>query len=200
MKLLRRVSRLDVKRCFVMTPFMRKFGIAGRYDTKPPTRTKYLAALKKAKRAVMKLTEKQLDRHIEHPKRLRSYNKARWFTAVLTPRELGVWKKAGGLPLPWTRRSLAETAKRVAAGLRINDTKIQKRAKRAIPAIIQLQHIIKKEPYLFPIVFESGFGTNGRKGLPKMKADIDDGCMRSIALAIGGAKKLSVYIGLPPKS
>ena len=53
--------------------------------------------------------------------------------------------------------------------------------------------MIQKEKYLFPVVLPGG--TMGRKGLKKMKGDIDDGCMRSIALAISGKKKIKMYIG-----
>ena len=57
-------------------------------------------------------------------------------------------------------------------------------------------HIIQDEEYLLPIVFESGIGTNGRKkSSHKTKYDIDDGCMRSISLALAGRKELRVYVG-----
>jgi hypothetical protein len=40
----------------------------------------------------------------------------------------------------------------------------------------------------------------GRKRLKtKMKGDIDDGCMRSIALAISGRNPITVYFGVPKK-
>jgi len=32
-----------------------------------------------------------------------------------------------------------------------------------------------------------------------MKGDIDDGCMRSIAMAISGKKDITVYFGIPKK-
>jgi hypothetical protein len=52
---------------------------------------------------------------------------------------------------------------------------------------------IAREKYLLPIVLPGG--TMGRKGLMKMKGDIDDGCMRAIALAVSGKKRLRVYLG-----
>lgn len=61
-------------------------------------------------------------------------------------------------------------------------------------------HLLQKEKYLLPIIFKGGTGTKGRKRLKRqMKGDIDDGCMRSIALAISGKKILYVYIGFPKK-
>lgn len=75
------------------------------------------------------------------------------------------------------------------------------RAAKAVKGILETNiDLIQDEKYLYPIVFKEGTGTNGRKGLKKkMKGDIDDGCMRSIALAINGAKKIKVYFGVPMK-
>lgn len=202
MKLIKPVHRIDIKRSFLMTPFMRKFGVAGKHAIKLPSRAEYLAALKKAKRAVLRLNETRLDQLIGNgslTKRLRGYNKARWFLGKVSVNEVGVWKGAGGLPVAWTRGSLFQTAMKVKKALRQDSTAVRERAKRAIPAILQFKNVMQKEKYLLPIVFEAGFGTNGRKGLLKMKGDIDDGCMRAIALTIGGAKRLPAYIGLPKK-
>ena len=60
--------------------------------------------------------------------------------------------------------------------------------------------IISQEKTLFPIVFAGGHGTCGRKWCrKKMTGDIDDGCLRAIALAISGYKTLNVYFGKPKK-
>ena len=68
----------------------------------------------------------------------------------------------------------------------------------AIPGIIKTSlSLIQKEKYLLPIAFKGGTGTKGRRGLPKMKGDLDDGCMRSVALAVTGKKKIKVYFGVP---
>jgi hypothetical protein len=59
-------------------------------------------------------------------------------------------------------------------------------------------HLEQKEKYLYPIVFKTDTGTQGRKRLKrKMKGDIEDGCMRSIALAISGRDRITVYFGIP---
>jgi hypothetical protein len=199
MRFLRKANRLDVKRNFVITSYIRKFGVAGRYETKPPTRTTFLAVLKKAKHAVGKLSERKLDKIVgdQKKKRLHAYNNSDWYLGVVSIKEIGVWKGAGGLPVSWTRGSVFETSKKVKVALGNNDKIIRKRSKRAIPGIIKFQDVVKKEKYLFPIIFKAGSGTNGREGLPKMSGDVDDGSMRSIALTISGAKKIKAYIGFP---
>ncbi|HEY4482896.1 MAG TPA: hypothetical protein VI953_01850 [Candidatus Paceibacterota bacterium] len=203
MKLIKKISRLEVKRCFAITPYIRKYGIASVRSNKIPSRAKYLVGLNKAKRDVLKTSEAKLDRTrglATSKKRLHAYNTLDWYIGTVSTKEVGAWKRAGGLPFDWTRGSLARTAKLVEVGLREGSKKIRKRSKRAIPGIIAFKDIIKKDKYLLPILFKSGLGTNGRKGLPKMKADIDDGNMRAIALTISGAKTLKAYIGMPPKN
>jgi|SRR3989344_2247293 len=198
MKLLKKVSAVEVKRCFVMTYYMRKFGIAGKHDTKIPTREKYLTALKKSKNAVNNLNEKQLDKILsEHrQKRLVLYNAVSWHVGEVSTKEVGVWTGAGGLPLSWTNGTLFATAEKVKTGLDKNSKKIRKRAKRAIPAIIVLKDIIKKEKYMFPIVFEGGISAKRRTGPLKESASIDDGNMRAIAFVISGDKKFKAYVGV----
>ena len=75
------------------------------------------------------------------------------------------------------------------------------RAAKAVKGMLETNvGLIQSEKYLYPIVFKGGTGTNGRKGLKKkMRGDIDDGCMRSIALVINGAKTIKVYFGTPRK-
>jgi transposase len=135
------------------------------------------------------------------PKRIKSYNNSTWFLVEIRPNELGVWHRAGQLPLSWTNGSLAETAKKVAKGFEMKSKLIKRRPKYAIPNILKIKtHTEQKEKYLYPIVFKTDTGTQGRKRLKtKTKGDIDDGCMRSIALAINGSKTIKVYYGVPKK-
>ena len=72
------------------------------------------------------------------------------------------------------------------------------RAAKAVPGILNTcVDVIQDEKYLLPIVFEGNTGTRGRWRLKsKMKGDIDDGCMRSIALAVAGRTKIHVYFGV----
>src|SRR3990167_3218651 len=80
MRLIRKVKAIEVKRAFLMTNFLRKYGVAEKRDRKIPTKEKYLLARAKAHKAVKKLTEKQLDKLIgkEWKKRLTAYNSVNW--------------------------------------------------------------------------------------------------------------------------
>ena len=167
------------------------------------SRSEYLAKLKKAKAAADDLTKKQLDKIIGHEskKRLLAYEHADWFRARMSFKEMGVWRRAGGLPESWTRGSLKETARKVKIGLAKNSPLICARSKRALPRIMEFADIISREKTLYPIVFLGDTGTRGRRrGCIKTKGDIDDGCMRAIALVLRGAKNLNVYFGVPNKN
>ena len=200
MKLLKKVNRVDVKRCFAITHFMRKFGVGGKSGKRLVARDRYLLTLHKSKQALRTLSKIKLDKIVgAWKKRLHAYDGVDWYLGNVLTKEVGVWKGAGGLPTAWTRGSLSFTATKVRIALRNGGRGMRKRSKRAIPSIIELQDIIKSDKYLLPIIFQSGAGTNGRRGLLKMKGDIDDGCMRSIAFAVTGDKNIKAYIGVPKK-
>ena len=199
MKILKKIKRIEVKRAFVASQHIRKFRLRKRRYLPKLNRGEFQKRLLRAKIYVQKLSEKQLDNIIakEYKKRLRAYNSVDWHLGLVSIKEVGVWKKAGGLPLAWTKNSLAETAEKVAKSLKKNDEKIARRAKRAIPRILNVLDLIEKEKYLYPIILPGG--TMGRKKLKKMKGDIDDGCMRAIAIVFTGKKNLRTYIGIPKK-
>ncbi len=156
-----------------------------------------------AKKVILKLDEKDLDRLVspKWPKRIKAYNNSQWFLAQVSAKEVGVWRRAGNLPLQWTNGSLFETAGKVKAALMTNSKLLKQRPKHSIPNILKIKtHLEQKEKYLYPIVFKTDTGTKGRKRLKnKTKGDIDDGCMRSIALAISGRNPITVYFGIPKK-
>jgi len=199
MRLLRKVKPIEVKRCFVISDYVshqkylkQAMRVAGKKE--------YIKRLNKGRRIILELPETMLDMIIkgEWKKRFKIYNTMQWYLGVAKVNEIGVWKKAGGLPLAWTRGSLAETAHLVAQALEKNPKKLVKRARTAIPGILKNSlSIIQKEKYLFPIILPGG--TMGRKGLKRMKGDIDDGCMRSIALVVSGKQTINAYIGVKNK-
>lgn len=197
MKLLKKVGRLEVKRCFAITHSLRKLGVAKEKSTYIPTREKYLQTLKKAKQVVDHLTEKQLDKIVGvYKKRLRLYDAVEWYIGEVKVKEVGVWRGAGGLPISWTQGSLLDTAKEVKEGLKTQTKEIKKRSRVAIPAILGFKTIIKKEKHLFPIIFQQGINLKIRKGMSKQEFEVDDGSMRAIAFTISGDKKIQAYIGL----
>jgi hypothetical protein len=75
------------------------------------------------------------------------------------------------------------------------------RAAHAIRGILKVGiNVIQKEDYLLPIVFKCDTGTQGRYHLKhKTTGDIEDGCMRSIALAVSGVQRIKIYFGIPKK-
>lgn len=205
MKILREVSALKVKRTFLIADHITQRKDLGnnRKFIKDLSEEEFLKRLREAKKEVLKSGAKKLDTLISprYPKRIKSYNGSRWFLAHANPKELGVWKRAGGLPLTWTNASLFETAEKMKKGLEKGSKLIKRRPKHSIPNILKIKnHLEQKEEYLFPIVFKNGTGTQGRLGLKtRVKGDIDDGCMRAIALAMSGRNPITVYFGVPKK-
>lgn len=202
MKLLKKVKTIEVKKVFVVSDL-----INGKKDGRKHlnfgSENVFTQKLKNVCRKVAKLKESQLDRIIGngYKKRLVAYNNSKWYLGKVKTSEVGVWKKAGGLPLIWTKGSLSETAKKVKYALEHSPKLLKKRARYTIPDILKTNvHLLQKEKYLLPIIFKGGTGTRGRKQLKRqMKGDIDDGCMRSIALAVSGKKILRAYIGFPKR-
>jgi hypothetical protein len=202
MKILHKVRPVEVKRAFVTAQKMRLSREKKRRYLPKLTKTEFLRTLRRAKKVTNKFSEKQLDSIIadEYQKRADAYNNADWYRVTVSTNEVGVWRRAGGLPLSWTCRSLSQTALKIKNGLKRNSKLIRARSKRAISRMMEFAEIISGEKYLYPIVFTGGTGTCGRKGCRiKMKGDIDDGSMRSIALVLSGRRMLDVYFGRPKK-
>jgi hypothetical protein len=110
---------------------------------------------------------------------------------------VGLWHGGGGLPESWTRGSLKESANKLSHELKKVNSKYSKiRAFKVVPKIINSKSIIQREKYLMPIILPGGANSTSRKGMLKMKGDIDDGCMRSLAFTISGDKKIKAYIGI----
>ncbi len=193
MKILNKIPTLEVKRCFVVGDLM------AQHYRKTGTKRKAYIFVKK----VCKMNEPELDKFIgdKYMKRLNAYNNSNWYKACLGPSELGVWRRAGELPLRWTNKSLENSASSIGKAMkRKNGFKNKKiRAVKSISSMITSSlDDFQKEKYLLPIVFQTDTGTRGRARLKfKTKGDIDDGCMRSIALTISGAKEITVYYGIP---
>jgi hypothetical protein len=165
------------------------------------TRDAFLQRLSATKKKVLKLSDKQLDALIEDSRRRDAYNTYEWLEAIVRTDEIGVWRRAGGLRLEWTNRSLKETAEHVKRALSKKAPMKGTRARRVIPNMLHTNIVdLQKEKYLLPIVFKGNTGTRGRRRLKyQTKGDIDDGCMRSVALAVSGKKTIKVYFGTPRK-
>jgi hypothetical protein len=196
MNLQRKVSTMEVKRCFVVGMFMNMHNGKKKRLGKI-SRAEFAQKLIRTKQQVVRLTEKQLDLFITDPVRLAAYTTSHWYIGTARVTELGVWTRAGGMPLRWTNRSLKETAECVGKGL-YRKSLAHSRVRLAVSNMLKTNvSDLQKEKCLFPIVFRGNTGTRGRSRLKyKTKGDIDDGCMRSIALAMSGQETLKIYIGV----
>lgn len=202
MEILKKVSVREVKRTFVIANDIRIQKNGRRYlgkITKEEFQKKFLQSKKRG----LRMAIKQLDTHISPDwlRRLRSYEASDWYVGEVRTSEVGVWKRAGDMPLSWTNGSLRNTADKVREALAKNSKKFAKRARRAVSNMLVTNvDMLQSEKYLLPIIFKGNTGTLGRRGLKhQMKGDIDDGCMRSIALAVHGEKVIRAYIGFPKK-
>ncbi len=197
MKLLLPVDRIEVKRAFVASQKMR---LQNHKRYMPLiSKEEFFKKLEGAKRQVKKLDNIQLDRAIEkeYAPRRDAYNDVDWYVGTVKIDEVAVWRGAGGMPIAWSQGSLDATAQKVSAAMHKNSKLLKGRIKRSIPRILQTSaEMVQKDKYLFPIVLPSGTIRNCRRGVKKFKGDIDDGCMRSIALAIGGKRVIMAYIGI----
>lgn len=197
MKIIKQVPVIEVKRAFVISDIGKIKGNARGVSEKI-----FIKKLNDAKKKVLKWNESMLDRHIEWPKRLAAYTDSVWYIAKISPVELGVWRRASGMPLRWTNKTLVQTSENIKKALENNSKFLKKRSRYAIYNILHSpEQLSQKEKYSFPIVFKNDTGTHGRSYLrTKTKADIDDGCMRSIAMAMSGRNPITVYFGIPRKS
>lgn len=203
MKILKKVSVREVKRAFVIANNIRIQKRGKRYFGKI-SKEEFLKKLSQSKQKGLRMTNEQLNKHIspDWPRRLHAYDSSDWYLGEVKTSEVGVWKRAGNLPLAWTNGSLKDTADNVHRALKKNPKLLKGRARRAISNMLATNvGVLQNEKYLLPIVFKGDSGTRGRRGLKRvMKGDIDDGCMRSIALAVSGVKVIRAYIGLPKKA
>lgn len=202
MKLIRKVHPKEVKRSYVIAQ-LAKDGFGHTKDRTRLSRAEQQKRFVSAKRKGVGLTLAQLDAIMGKEwqgKRLVAYDSCDWYIGTVHPSEVGVWNRAGGLPVRWTNGSLKETAEKVKRGLAAGKL-THTRAGKVVSNMLKINvDNLQKEKYLYPIIFEGNTGTRGRRSLKRqMKGDIEDGCMRSIALTINGAKTITAYIGIPKK-
>ncbi len=200
MRLIRPVGKTEVKRAFIVAQYIRKRR-DGRY-LKTLSEKEFARKLAAAKKYAKGFDDAKLDRAIgkEDATRRDDYNAVRWYLGTVKMREVGVWNGAGGLPFLWTKGSLEETGKKVARALNADPGVLKSRARRAILGILKTSfRAVQEEKYLLPIVLPGGFRKSCRKGSKIFRGDVDDGCMRSIALAVAGQKTMRVYMGIRKK-
>lgn len=199
MELIKKISTIEVKKCFVASQFVRKHNQEKTRYLPKLEKSEFIKRLKQSKEFVAKMPEKKLDKSIsdESIRRLNIYNNLEWYEGYVFPNEVGVWKGAGGMPISWTKGNLSETSDFVKKDLDSGGKKLSARSKRAIPRMVDHLDLIEKEKYLYPVVVPSE--KEGRIGLKKLEWVFDDGNMRAVTLVISGRKKIKAFIGIPKK-
>lgn len=202
MEIIRKIDTIEVKKCFAISQLIR-WSKGKKSYLVPISRSDFIKQLSLTKDKVNKMTDKEIDKIVGYRflRRLRMYNNYNWKLCKFNIDEVGVWRRAGGLPLDFTNKNLSDTASRVKIDMLDGSHKLKKRSKIAIKSILDTNiDILQTEKYLLPIAFLGGTGTRGRKRLKfKTKLDLDDGCMRSIALAVSGKEEIVGYVGFPPE-
>ena len=214
MRLLKKIPAREVKRAFLISDAVRKYLPAKYHHGQVAPPEVFRKSFQKAKEEVLRLSPAELDERLiayyiskrsgkkkTYATRLDAYTTSDWYLGEATPAETGVWRRAGELPLRFTNGTLEDTAKNILGAFKRKQT-LPGRAGRSIAHILEMDvHLKQKEHYLLPIMFKGDTGTRGRARLKRVtKVDIDDGNMRSIALAVHGAKTIRAYIGFPKGS
>lgn len=206
MKIIKKVKTIDVKRSYVIanqiaSPLLVRKNHNSKNFIKTISLKEFKKRLSSAISKILRMPEKKLDYIIskEYKIRLDAYNASDWYLAKVKTSEIGLWRRAGKMPVSWTSGTLKETSRIADRAIKFNLKGIKDRPKYAIKNILNTNvNYLQKEKYLFPIVFKHNTGTKGRKWLKKpVKVDMDDGCIRSIAMAIAGIDTLKVYFGIP---
>ena len=199
---MQKIDRIEVKRAFVLSQVftskrMRTKSV--RKNMIAPSQESLKKNLLQQKKRVLCMSEKSLDKVIgdENKKRLKLYNELEWYIDEISINHVKVWKGTGGLYASWTERcSLAETAKKLKSELKKTNSRIRRvRAFTVVPQISDVQDLLKKEKYLMPIVVPNGSYKRQFGGIKSIEWFLDDGCMRSLAYAVSGDKKIKVFIG-----
>ena len=116
------------------------------------------------------------------------YTELNWTQGDVPLEELGIWDKAQGLPHKYCTGTVVETAKK------LTENPIGPVDK------VMLLSLLPVDPTLDTIIIIDGNLRRGRENCEKTKYTIDDGCMRSLAYAIKGRRKIRAHIGKVPSN
>ena len=188
MRVIQPVSQTLVKRCFVVSDLLSKRTYA--------SDSVFESALEKALKRVLAMDDSKLDSAITDKKRLAAYGRMDWRLVSLRPHEIGVWRQAGELPHKWTHGDVSCTARHLKKSMQ-KGISLAGRVGEVFPSVLDFTVYFKTNKYLFPIAFRHNNGTFGRIGAKSTFADVDDGCMRTIAMTLAGSKQMRFYLGTP---
>ena len=183
-----KVEPIEVKRCFVASDMGKSLANKSRED--------YIQGTEEIIQKVLGMTEENLNKQISSrdPKRLGLYNKLTWYYGRVSIDDMGVWDEAKGLPHEWCLGSVRETSRSYRIAIEEGKTFPFSDFYRQIPAIKEVADVIEKARF-FSIIVVSGETSRGRQNCRKTKWNIDDGCMRAIALTLTGKEELNAYMG-----
>ncbi len=124
------------------------------------------------------------------------YDRLVWRWGTVSIDEVGVWPGAGGLPSSLCMGSVRETASEIAnmGGAQALAVSGDPRARDSIAGMIAVASVISNERLLSVIAVAGG---TYRPTPPhkRMRWDLDDGSLRSIALTLAGIETLNAYFG-----
>lgn len=116
--------------------------------------------------------------------RVELYRNLTWELVEVQPKELGIWDKAQGMPHEWCVGNLIETMEYYKK-TQNHDGEYHKRI---------IYFLNKGE--IDEIIVVDGATKRGRENCREMKYNIDDGCMRAIALMLKGYTRIRCYLGV----
>ena len=132
------------------------------------------------------------------------YNKADWYPAMADTKELGVWRGSGRFTEEMdTKGTWSKKMQIMCRNALDQQLKTHYLRSGHLPQLVASLRALchnSKEKHFFPIAFlRVAQVPMVRRRLKANKGDIDDGCMRSVALAVSGKKKIKLYFGIPKK-
>ena len=178
----------EAKECFVLSD---KAKVLANRDVS--SFQKELVALKDV---VHRMTNPQLDSVLDW--RAPVYDQLTWKWGTATIDEVGVWPMAGGLPADLCMGSARETATGIKKRGGIQALPVpygDSRAKNNIPGMITIASVISKER-LLSVIAEVGGTHRPTPPYLKQKWDLNDGSIRSVALALARMERLNAFFGV----
>lgn len=175
----------EVKQCFVLSDKAKKFANLNI--------TEFQEGLGAFKKDVEEMSEQQLDSVLDW--RAPEYNRLTWRWGTVSIDEIGVWPGAAGLPERLCLGSVRETASGILkmGGVQALPVNGDTRARDSIPGMEAVAEVISNER-LLSLIARAG-GTYRKPPHERMRWDLDDGSVRSVALALVGIERLNAFFG-----
>ena len=183
-----RTAVREVKQCFVLSDKAK--ALANRNITE------FKDGLVELKNKVNEMSDSDLDSYPPLRSRVQEYNHLTWLWGAVSIDEIGVWPRAAGIPCELCLGSVRETASgiRKRGGVEALPVGADNRAKENIPGIINVAEVISKERLLSVIGLAGGIIR--KPPHKRMRWDLDDGSVRSVAFALAGIESLNGFLGV----